>query len=68
MMKIIDPTFSTSLVSSSQSDENFLNDFVGLYRTFFDRYESKFTFKIKLQNLLRPTNVKILVILVQCYK
>lgn len=58
MMKIIDHTFDTTLSTSYQSDETFLNDFVGLYRTFFDRFESKFTFKIKLQNLLRPTNVQ----------
>ena len=38
-------------------EDNFLNDFVGLYRHFFFKYEEMFNFKLKIQNLIRPTNV-----------
>lgn len=55
-MRIIDPSFIFE-AEPNLSDETFLNDFVCLYTKFFDNYEDKFQFKVKVRNLLRPTNV-----------
>lgn len=57
-MKIIDPHFLFEL-EPNFNDETFLNDFVCLYTKFFNHYEDKFQFKVKIRNLLRPTNVTI---------
>lgn len=55
-MREINPNFKHEL-NTDKLDENFLNDFVGLYRHFFSKYEETLNFKVKLQNLIRPTNV-----------
>lgn len=57
-MRIIDNEFMFDL-EPNLSDESFLNDFVCLFTKFFDSYENKFQFKIKIKNLLRPTNVPL---------
>lgn len=54
-MKVIDPEFVYQL--EDISEEHFLNDIVCLYTEFFKSFESKFVFKSKFKNLLRPTNV-----------
>lgn len=55
-MRLINPQFQHEL-NMDRLDDNFLNDFVGLYRHFFYKFEEMFNFKLKLQNLIRPTNV-----------
>jgi hypothetical protein len=55
-MKQINPLFQHEM-DLDKLEDNFLNDFVGLYRQFFHEYEEMFNFKLKLQNLIRPTNV-----------
>ena len=55
-MRRINPSFSHEL-NIERTEENFLNDFVGLYRHFFFTYEEMFNFKLKLQTRIRPTNV-----------
>lgn len=55
-MKKISPDFKHEMCPE-RLDENFLNDFVGLYRHFFFQFEEMFNFKLKIQNLIRPTNV-----------
>lgn len=56
-MRLINPQFQHDL-NIDRLDDNFLNDFVGLYRHFFYKFEEMFNFKLKLQNLIRPTNVR----------
>ena len=55
-MRVIDTEFTFD-AEPNLSDETFLNDFVCLFTKFFDTYEDKFQFKVKIRNLLRPTNV-----------
>lgn len=55
-MKLIQPNFVFE-AEPNLNDETFLNDFVCLYTKFFDFYDTKFQFKVKIRNLLRPTNV-----------
>ena len=66
-MRIIDPSFIFE-AEPNLSDETFLNDFVCLYTKFFDNYEDKFQFKVKVRNLLRPTNVYISFISAQYFE
>lgn len=54
-MTLLEPTFEFK--ESKNLDEDFLNDFVHLYTSFFNHFETKFTFKTKIKNFLRPTNV-----------
>ena len=58
IMQLIEPGFQYD-VEVALTEETFLNDFVCLYTKFFDQYENKFNFKVKIRNLLRPTNHNI---------
>jgi hypothetical protein len=54
-MKLLEQSFDYKQTVSIEED--FLNEFVHLYTTFFAYFETKFTFKTKIKNFLRPTNV-----------
>lgn len=58
IMREIEPSFQYH-EQSPLTDETFLNEFVCLYTSFFDQFESKFSFKTKMRSLLRPTNHNI---------
>jgi hypothetical protein len=56
IMRKINPDFRHEM-ALDRLEDHFLNDFVGLYRHFFFQFEEVFNFKLKLQSLIRPTNV-----------
>ena len=60
-MKKINASFEYE-VNMTRLEDHFLNDFVGMFRQFFHHYEEIFNFKVKVQSLIRPTNVRPLLI------
>lgn len=56
-MQVINRQFEFESLGDQEICENFLDCFVGLYKTFFEVYEEALQFKTRIKNFLRPTNV-----------
>ena len=64
IMQVIQPNFLYEF-RSLEMEEDFLNEFVCIFTAFFAQYERTFNFKIKIRNMLRPTNQNIVTDLVK---
>jgi hypothetical protein len=58
-MQIINRNFEFEAITDELICESFLDNFVGLYKAFFDVFEESMQFKTRIKNFLRPTNVSV---------